>query len=290
MRWHAYQASSAIARTGETAMCVDKNEYPRSLLTIESNLPTYYIARNWTLSAAHLQFLRYLSGSMYLFTHHFEVEVQYQTWRHWRHCLATLSITRCKLTRASVRIPQRAQQTNPCHPTGPSLLSAPMHPAVSRIAENVAKHHLLLAPLLYTVLGAVASVNSPVQHSLLVTSASWAIVWAPLVLRVGLYSNNGGTRKSTSWLAGASLALAHICDRAACDKDGTRAMKVAISMAWMTAGLTQLSGCFRSLQSSSPRMNCSRDTLLYPPTPAATRPTRTALLRRSRTKDRPTCW
>jgi hypothetical protein len=101
-----------------------------------------------------------------------------------------------------------------------------MHPAVSRIAENVAKHHLLLALLLFTVLGAVGSVNSPVQHSLLVASASWAILWIPLVFRVGLYSNSGGRKKSTSWLAGAFLALAHICDRAACDKDGMRATKV----------------------------------------------------------------
>ncbi|KAF3006732.1 capsule-associated protein CAP1 [Curvularia kusanoi] len=100
-----------------------------------------------------------------------------------------------------------------------------MHPAVSQIAGNVAKHHLLLAPLLFTVLGAVASVNSPVQHSLLVTSASWAILWIPLVFRVGLYSNSGGRKKNTSWLAGAFLALAHICDRAACDKDGIRATK-----------------------------------------------------------------
>jgi hypothetical protein len=105
-----------------------------------------------------------------------------------------------------------------------------MHAAVSRIAENVAKHHLLLAPLLYTVLGAVASVNSPVQHSLLVTAASWALLWIPLVLRVGLYSNSGGRKKTTSWLAGAFLALAHICDRAACDKDGIRATKVAIQL------------------------------------------------------------
>lgn len=103
-----------------------------------------------------------------------------------------------------------------------------MHPVVSRIADNAAKHHLLLAPLLFTVLGAVASVNSPVQHSLLVTSASWAILWVPLVIRVGLYSNSGSRRKSTSWLAGALLALADVCDRAACDKDGIRATKVAI--------------------------------------------------------------
>ena len=102
-----------------------------------------------------------------------------------------------------------------------------MHPAVSRIAENVVKHHLLLAPLLFTVLGAVGSVNSPVQHSLLVTSVSWAILWIPLILRVGLYSNNGDRKRSISCLAGAFLALSYICDRAACDKDGIRATKVA---------------------------------------------------------------
>ncbi|KAF1925541.1 glycosyltransferase family 90 protein [Didymella exigua CBS 183.55] len=108
---------------------------------------------------------------------------------------------------------------------GPSPIPAPMHLAVSRVAENAAKHRLLLAPLLFTVLGAVGSVNSPVQHSLLVTSASWAILWIPLVFRVGLHANAGGGKRSTSWLAGAFLALAHICDRAACDKDGIRATK-----------------------------------------------------------------
>ena len=165
-----------------------------------------------------------------------------------------------------------------------------MHPAVSRIAENVAKHHLLLAPLLFTVLGAIASVNSPVQHSLLVTSASWAILWIPLVFRVGLYSNSGGTKKSTSWLAGAFLALAHICDRAACDKDGIRATKVALSMPGEDSRLTRYSGCSRCSQSSSRRMNCFQDTLPCPHTPAAARPTRTAHPRGPRARGRLTCW
>lgn len=140
----------------------------------------------------------------------------------------TLTITPSKLTRAHVEVHQRAQQTNPCHPAGPSPVPAPMYPAVSRIAENAAKHHLLLAPLLFTILGAVGSGFSPVQHSLLVASASWAALWIPLVLRVGLYSNSGGRKKDTGWLAGAFLALAHVCDRAACDRDGIIATKVGI--------------------------------------------------------------
>ena len=102
---------------------------------------------------------------------------------------------------------------------------------------------LLLAPLLFTVLGDVGSVNSPVQHSLLVTSASWGILWMPLVLRVGLYSNSGGRKKNTSWLAGAFLALAHICDRAACDKDGIRATKVGRPFNATQQTLTFSSGC-----------------------------------------------
>ena len=40
-----------------------------------------------------------------------------------------------------------------------------MHPAVSRIAGNVAKHHLLLAPLLFTVLGATMSLGPLVDFS-----------------------------------------------------------------------------------------------------------------------------
>lgn len=205
--------------------------------------------------------------------------------------LATLTITASLVdTRLECKFYQRAQQTNPCHPTGPSLLSAPMHPAVSRIAGNVAKHHLLLAPLLFTVLGAVGSVNSPVQHSLLVTSASWGILWMPLVLRVGLYSNSGGRKKNTSWLAGAFLALAHICDRAACDKDGIRATKVGRPFNATQQTLTFSSGCCPFLLSWYLRMSCSHDTSTCLRTPVATRPTRSAPLRSPPAKGRPTCW
>lgn len=177
--------------------------------------------------------------------------------RTWRHCLLGDPGDHSFHVDTRLELYQRAQQTNPCHPAGPSLLSAPMHPVVSRIAENVAKHHLLLAPLLFTVLGAVASVNSPVQHSLLVTSASWAILWVPLVCRVGLFSNCGGRKKSTSWLAGACLALSHVCDRAACDKDGIRATKVYSPSVGAGCLLTIVSGCFPSLQSSYLRTSCS---------------------------------
>ncbi|KAI4619285.1 uncharacterized protein J4E87_007535 [Alternaria ethzedia] len=103
-----------------------------------------------------------------------------------------------------------------------------MHPAVSILADNVVKYHHLLAPLLYTVLAAVANVHTPVQHSLLITTISWLIVWVPTVFWVGIYSNSDSAKRKTSWLAGALLGLSVICDRAACDKQGIWATKALI--------------------------------------------------------------
>jgi hypothetical protein len=110
------------------------------------------------------------------------------------------------------------------------------------------------------------------------------------VLRVGLYSNSGGRKKNTSWLAGAFLALAHICDRAACDKDGIRATKVGRLFDAMQHTLTFSSGCCPFLLSWYLRMSCSHDTSTCPRTPAATRPTRPAPLRSPPASGRPTCW
>lgn len=117
-------------------------------------------------------------------------------------------------------------QTTRCPPTSADPPSAPMHPAVSILADNVVKYHHLLAPLLYNVLAAVANVHTPVQHSLLITTISWLIVWVPTVFWVGIYSNSDRAKRKTSWLAGALLGLSAICDRAACDKQGIWATKV----------------------------------------------------------------
>jgi hypothetical protein len=101
-----------------------------------------------------------------------------------------------------------------------------MHPAASILADNVVKYHHLLAPLLYSVLATVANVHTPIQHSLLITTISWLIVWVPTVFWVGIYSNSDRPKRKTSWLAGALLGLSVICDRAACDKQGISATKV----------------------------------------------------------------
>jgi hypothetical protein len=109
-------------------------------------------------------------------------------------------------------------------------------PAAIRLAHHVASHAQLLALLLLAVLGTVASVNSPVQHSLLVTALSWLAVCLLTLARGGLSSSNltlnpfntpspPSRPRTPSFLAGALLSLAHICDRAACDKDGIRATK-----------------------------------------------------------------
>jgi hypothetical protein len=103
---------------------------------------------------------------------------------------------------------------------------SPMHPAVSLIGDNVAKHHQLFAPLLFIVLASVANVHEPVQHSLLVATAAWAAIWIPTLFKAGILANTSSKRRNTCWVAGACLALACVCDRAACDKEGTWATKV----------------------------------------------------------------
>ena len=104
-----------------------------------------------------------------------------------------------------------------------------MHPAASLVADRVVKHHQLLAPLLFSVVAAVGHVHTPVQHSLFVTAISWTIAWVPMVLGAGICSNSDSNRRNMSWLIGALLALSQICDRAACDKQGTWTTKVDMS-------------------------------------------------------------
>ncbi|KAF1938575.1 hypothetical protein EJ02DRAFT_410175 [Clathrospora elynae] len=103
-----------------------------------------------------------------------------------------------------------------------------MHPVVSLLADHVAKHHHLFAPLLFSILAAVSNVHVPTQHSLLITAISWAIAWVPTVFLVGIYSNSSNAKRRTSWLAGALLGLSQICDRAACDKEGIWATKALL--------------------------------------------------------------
>ncbi|KAF2463283.1 uncharacterized protein BDR25DRAFT_337944 [Lindgomyces ingoldianus] len=106
-----------------------------------------------------------------------------------------------------------------------------MHPAVSLIAENVLKNQALVVALLFPVLATVANVDTPVQHSLLVTAVSWALIWIPAVCRAGLgASGSGGSKKATSWAAGGFLAFAQICDRAACDKEGIWSTKALLPL------------------------------------------------------------
>jgi hypothetical protein len=115
-----------------------------------------------------------------------------------------------------------------------------MPAAVTRLAHHAASHAQPFALLLLAILGAVASVNSPVQHALLVTALSWLLVWLVAVARVGLYSNTGPRGHAPSALAGALLALAHICDRAACDKDGIRATKWLLPLCAVAASHSAL--------------------------------------------------
>ena len=104
-----------------------------------------------------------------------------------------------------------------------------MHPAVSLLAENTLNNQHLLVPILFLALSTVANLYGPPQHSLLVTAASWALIWIPAVFRAGLWSGSSKNRRTTSWLAGGFLGLAAVCDRAANDKEGIWATRVGKS-------------------------------------------------------------
>jgi hypothetical protein len=100
-------------------------------------------------------------------------------------------------------------------------------PSVASLAlENGYRYHTLLVPLLFTLFSTITNINQPVQHSLLIAAASWAIIWLPAAFKAGIWSSAGTKRRRFSVLAGACFAFAHICDRVAIDKTGTRVLKV----------------------------------------------------------------
>jgi hypothetical protein len=105
-----------------------------------------------------------------------------------------------------------------------------MHPAASLVLENGYKHRHLVAPVLFSLFASIAHVHEPVQHSLLIAAVSWAVICVPAATKAGLWANTSKKRRRTSWLAGAFLAFALICDRAVCDKQGTWPSKVNIKM------------------------------------------------------------
>jgi hypothetical protein len=97
-----------------------------------------------------------------------------------------------------------------------------MHPAVAIVAENVLQNQHLLHPLAFLISAIVANVNTPVQHSLLITSISWLFIWLATVFQAGSGLSGGvNNKRIAGWAAGAFLALAEICDRAARDREGT---------------------------------------------------------------------
>jgi hypothetical protein len=105
-----------------------------------------------------------------------------------------------------------------------------MHPAASLVLENGYKHRHLAAPVLFSLFASIAHVHEPVQHSLLIAALSWAVACIPAATKAGLWSNTSRKRRRTSWLAGAFLAFALVCDRAACDKQGTWPSKVSMKL------------------------------------------------------------
>jgi hypothetical protein len=105
-----------------------------------------------------------------------------------------------------------------------------MHPAVVRLLEHARKHAHLFAPLLLVVSSAIVHVHGPVQHQLLVACGSWTLICVYAVFRAGLRTSDAEYTRVRGWLAGGFLALAAVCDRAACDREGI----------WSTKGLLPL--------------------------------------------------
>jgi hypothetical protein len=128
-----------------------------------------------------------------------------------------------------------------------------MHPAVSLVVDNAAKNRMLLAPLLFSVLASIANIHEPVQHSLLITTISWTILWLYTLLKVGIRLDGNKRRRATCWLAGACLAFAQFCDRAAADKEGTWATKVRKQLQISEKDILNLSRVFCHSLSSSYR-------------------------------------
>lgn len=104
----------------------------------------------------------------------------------------------------------------------------PMHPVASSIVDHARRNHHVFIPLVFSVLAATTNVHAPVKHHLLITSASWAVVCIATLFRTG-FRTPDAARRRTSWLAAGLLALAQICERAACDKEGTWSTKVSPS-------------------------------------------------------------
>jgi len=100
-----------------------------------------------------------------------------------------------------------------------------MHPAAALLLENARNNSHLLAPLLLVVCSAIAQAHGPVQHQLLVATVSWALTWIFAVIRVGFGAANVERKRTRGWLAGGFLALAAVCDRAACDREGVWSTK-----------------------------------------------------------------
>jgi hypothetical protein len=105
-----------------------------------------------------------------------------------------------------------------------------MHPVAALVFENAYKHHSLFAPLLFSTFAAIANVSEPIQHALLIRAVAWALLWILAVFKAGIWSSSSAKRRKTTWLAGACLAFAQICDRAACDREGVWATKVYLGM------------------------------------------------------------
>ncbi|OCL06419.1 glycosyltransferase family 90 protein [Glonium stellatum] len=96
-----------------------------------------------------------------------------------------------------------------------------MRPAITVMVEYAAQYTYFLLPTAFLGVSIISTINTPVQHSLLITSISWALVWIFGIIRAGIYSGLDNTiRKKFSWAAGALFALAQICERAARDREG----------------------------------------------------------------------
>ncbi|KAF2757825.1 hypothetical protein EJ05DRAFT_476140 [Pseudovirgaria hyperparasitica] len=95
-----------------------------------------------------------------------------------------------------------------------------MRPA-SVLVNYIAEHSAILLPATLFLTSTVTETATPISHSLLISSVSWAVIWIYNSLVVGFFSGlKDVTRTRLSWAAGAFFALASVCQRAAYDREG----------------------------------------------------------------------
>ncbi|OJD36307.1 glycosyltransferase family 90 protein [Diplodia corticola] len=114
----------------------------------------------------------------------------------------------------------------------------------------------------FLVSSALAALVQLPEHSLLVAAVSWALLWTYSSVRVGLWTGwDNALRRRYSWVAGALLALAAVCEQTAHDHEGvwwTKALLPATLCALRSADVVARSSPFMTLEDLHQNPDASR--------------------------------